>query len=159
MQLSARICRVCESEKSDEDFYWSSRYKCKECIKQSVRENRAANADRYKAYDRQRANRPDRVAARLAYQQTEAFRQSHVTATRKWDANNPQRRRAQWAVSNAVRDGKLQKLPCFCCGEQEVEGHHPDYSRPLDVVWLCVRHHNELHAEHEARLRGDLLTP
>ncbi|QMV32651.1 hypothetical protein F1_00023 [Ralstonia phage Heva] len=25
------------------------------------------------------------------------------------------------------------------------EAHHPDYSRPLDVVWLCDHHHKETH--------------
>jgi hypothetical protein len=48
-------------------------------------------------------------------------------------------------VKYAVKTGKLIKTPCQVCGELKVEGHHPDYSRPLDVVWLCRKHHNEIH--------------
>lgn len=56
-------------------------------------------------------------------------------------------RAAHKAVSNAIRDGKLTPLPCQVCGIQEVEAHHPDYSRPLDVVWLCRHHHSQIHKE------------
>ena len=41
--------------------------------------------------------------------------------------------------------GLLVKTPCHVCGSLEVEAHHADYSRPLDVVWLCKKHHKELH--------------
>jgi hypothetical protein len=44
-----------------------------------------------------------------------------------------------------MRDGKVVKMPCLVCGDQNSEGHHPDYSRPLDVVWLCNKHHVETH--------------
>jgi len=27
----------------------------------------------------------------------------------------------------------------------KAEAHHDDYSRPLDVRWLCKRHHEEAH--------------
>lgn len=52
--------------------------------------------------------------------------------------------RARCAVKHAIEAGKLQKRPCFC-GETRVDAHHDDYSRPLDVVWLCRTHHIELH--------------
>jgi hypothetical protein len=33
------------------------------------------------------------------------------------------------------------------CGSAKSEGHHTDYSRPLDVVWLCKGHHLALHIQ------------
>lgn len=53
---------------------------------------------------------------------------------------------ARLALNNAVRRGKVAKLPCWECGETGgVEGHHPDYDAPLDVIWLCRKHHKQLH--------------
>lgn len=45
----------------------------------------------------------------------------------------------------AVRRGLVTKLPCEVCGNERSEGHQSDYSRPLEVKWLCHRHHCELH--------------
>ena len=54
---------------------------------------------------------------------------------------------AKNAVRYALRTGKLKKEPCYVCGEKEVHGHHPSYAKDmrLAVVWLCVKHHNEVH--------------
>jgi hypothetical protein len=36
--------------------------------------------------------------------------------------------------------------PCNVCGETEsVQGHHDDYTRPLEVRWLCRRCHAAVH--------------
>lgn len=63
-------------------------------------------------------------------------------------AMRPERNKARVALGNAVRDGRVIPWPVCavpdCCGKPH--GHHPDYSRPLDVVWLCVKHHKEAHA-------------
>jgi hypothetical protein len=53
---------------------------------------------------------------------------------------------ARIAVTTAVNGGKLVKLPCEICGDPKSQGHHDDYSMPLDVVWLCQAHHRERHA-------------
>lgn len=47
----------------------------------------------------------------------------------------------------AVRDGKLTRPDsCESCGgNSKVDGHHHDYSKPLDVMWLCKQCHIELH--------------
>ncbi len=57
----------------------------------------------------------------------------------------PEKAAARLKVYRAVAKGALIKVPCTICGEKEVEGHHPDYSKPLDVIWLCTAHHVELH--------------
>lgn len=58
---------------------------------------------------------------------------------------SPEKIRARELVKVAVKSGKLIKEPCIVCLDTEVQGHHPDYSKPLEVKWLCVLHHRELH--------------
>ena len=54
----------------------------------------------------------------------------------------------------AVKIGRLIPKPCEVCGESSVEKHHTDYSRPLDVTWLCSAHHKATHAEERRRKRA-----
>lgn len=64
-----------------------------------------------------------------------------------WINRNPIARRAHHAVSNAVRDGKLKSQSCEVCGSGTVHAHHEDYSKPLEVRWLCPAHHAATHVE------------
>jgi len=73
-------------------------------------------------------------------------------AHQKWAVANSIRRKAAVAVGNAIRDGRLEKQPCFICGEK-AQAHHPDYSAPLAVSWLCAKHHAQLHKEHREAMR------
>lgn len=66
-------------------------------------------------------------------------------AKEAWARRNPAAKKATTAVHNAVRDGRLFKQPCEVCGAIEVEGHHDDYDKPLEVRWLCDKHHKQLH--------------
>ena len=102
--------------------------KCKECTKLDVLNHRNLHADRIREYDRARGSRQP---------------YSYVVAYR---AANDDKYKAHRAVRHAVRNGKLVKLPCFVCGSDKTEAHHPDYSSPLDVVWLCPSHHKQTHA-------------
>jgi len=65
---------------------------------------------------------------------------------RRYRAENPEKYKAHCIVNNAVRDGKLNKALCVICGEEKAHGHHDNYAKPLDVVWLCAAHHKERHA-------------
>jgi hypothetical protein len=47
-------------------------------------------------------------------------------------------------VRYAIKTGRISPLPCFVCGKK-AEAHHPDYTSPLDVVWLCAAHHKAAH--------------
>lgn len=157
--MHTKTCFKCQQVKPLDAFYAHPKMadgrlgKCKECTRADVKANREARKDYYHKYDRKRANIPKRVAAREAYQQTDAGRDSLARSRAKWLSNNRTRRKAHVALNNAIRDGRLHRMPCAICGDAEVEGHHPDYSAPLDVVWLCNKHHVQLHVEHNEMMR------
>lgn len=102
--------------------------KCKECTKADVRTNRNKHIEYYRAYDRARGNR----------QAPEYIKQ--------YRCSNPDKYAAHIATNNAIRDGKLTKQPCEVCGTMKnIHAHHDDYSKPLDVRWLCAAHHRQWH--------------
>jgi hypothetical protein len=55
------------------------------------------------------------------------------------------RPQARLLLKIAIRSGKLVPQPCEICGNQKTDGHHTDYSKPLDVQWLCRKHHALVH--------------
>lgn len=103
--------------------------KCKECTALDVRLHREKNGDKIRAYDRSRS--ADR----------------HVV---KFELRHPGKKAAQTILGNAVKYGKIVKPPfCIrCWASGRIHGHHTDYSRPLDVIWLCPRCHA---VEHNTR--------
>jgi hypothetical protein len=76
----------------------------------------------------------------------------HAEYMREWRKRNPltdEQRKKDNARSMAgiyKKRGKLKPEPCKSCGvEENIEMHHEDYDRPLDVVWLCRKCHLSLH--------------
>jgi hypothetical protein len=104
--------------------------KCKACAKKDVKANREKKRSYYSEYDRLRHQRPERKAAVQA-------------RAKKYRERYPGKARARTIVSNAVRDGRLQRQPCEICGDVKSQAHHDDYRKPLQVRWLCFVHHRE----------------
>lgn len=128
-------CKTCGKEFNVVDFYSSIKTYCKTHWKEKVKSNRNANPDYYQAYDRERAKLPQRKdAAKQIWE--------------RWRNQNPERRAAQVYLGNAVRDGRVFRWPVCALPEcdKTPEAHHPDYSKPLSVVWLCSAHHKQAHA-------------
>jgi hypothetical protein len=48
-------------------------------------------------------------------------------------------------IKRKITNGEINKLPCAVCGNAKAQGHHEDYSKPFDLVWLCIRHHQYRH--------------
>ncbi len=44
-----------------------------------------------------------------------------------------------------LKRGKIIKEPCLICGSENVEAHHEDYNKPLEVIWLCREHHLKIY--------------
>lgn len=138
MSATEKKCFKCLCSLPLEAFYKHAQMgdgrlnKCKACTKKDVGEHRQLNLEKIRAYDKMRASQPHRIALAKVVQAS-------------WKAAHPNRRAAQNKVAHAVKSGKLAPLPCMVCGDKS-EAHHPDYDRPLDVVWLCPPHHKQAHA-------------
>ena len=72
-------------------------------------------------------------------------------SNKKWRHNNPEATRAHWILAWEVKQGRITPQPCEVCGKLNTGGHHDDYSKPLEVRWLCPYHHRKLHAPQEAK--------
>ena len=57
----------------------------------------------------------------------------------------PEKYIARYRLNNAIAIGRIKKLPCEKCNNLETEGHHEDYSKPLEVKWFCNYHHKKIH--------------
>ena len=68
-------------------------------------------------------------------------------------AQNPEEKRlktrAQQCLNYHVKVGHIARGPCQVCGEVKAEAHHDDYSKPLEVIWLCRIHHARMHRKDE----------
>ncbi len=60
------------------------------------------------------------------------------------------RRDVRAITNSALRRGILVAASCDVCGtDLNIEAHHDDYSKPLDIRWLCKTHHTEHHKTNE----------
>lgn len=48
-----------------------------------------------------------------------------------------------------VRVGRVQRGLCEVCQSDKVHAHHEDYTKPLEVRWLCPKHHGLMHRKYE----------
>ena len=69
----------------------------------------------------------------------------NTSRKRRYREKNPDKHFAHIALRNAIRRREIFPRPCEKCGFLFTEGHHCDYSKPLDVKWLCRKHHMEAH--------------
>lgn len=69
-----------------------------------------------------------------------------INERRRNDAVLSLKVQARNATNYALITGFLNKLPCEVCGTMKyLEAHHEDYSKPLEIRWLCRKHHAEHH--------------
>jgi hypothetical protein len=78
------------------------------------------------------------------YSKTETGKRNKIANVKQMAIKYPEKYMARYKLRNAVRLGRVHKEPCEICGSLEVESHHDDYSKPLDVRWFCHQHHREL---------------
>ena len=147
-----KTCFKCQQEKSIEEFYKHKQMadghlnKCKDCTKKDVSDYRYNPETRPLVLlrDRIRGRSEEKKAISAKYRKSLSPEYRKQVLDR-YSAKFPEKRKAHHAVSNAVRDKRITKMPCEVCGNLVVEAHHDDYSKPLDVRWLCKKHHMELH--------------
>ena len=136
-----KTCFKCKRELPVSEFYRHPQMgdghlgKCKDCTKADAQGRYWSDPDAMSEYERKRSAFRERKEKKREYEQ-------------KRNAAFPEKKRAQRLVCSALKSGKLTKQPCEVCGKDKVQAHHDDYSKPLDVRWLCFLHHRMLHGQY-----------
>jgi hypothetical protein len=149
------VCKKCGKHRSSKNFYKNNKVTCRFCIieynKEYQKKYRKDFADKRSEYSkRYREKNKDRI--------TEYYKEWYSANGRKrssvymekiteWQENNPEKRDAAYQVNLEVSRGNIVR-PTVCseCGqERKVVGHHDDYTKPLDVRWLCYSCHKIEH--------------
>lgn len=139
-------CKTCGQEKPISEYYKKGISKkgiqlyqsnCKKCSREIYKNWAIVNHDRFNKTRRKWAKRN---RAKLA-----AMKARH----RK---KHPDKTKARNAITMKLAKNRLTPKPCATCGVRPTaayptEAHHPDYSKPFEVVWLCRKHHLEEHGK------------
>jgi hypothetical protein len=78
-------------------------------------------------------------ACHAAYMRLNRPKYAELTPEQKMKKN------ARSYLHSHIKRGLIKKRPCCICGEARSESHHPDYSKPLEVIWFCRDHHLQFH--------------
>jgi len=138
-----RRCPTCSLSLPIQQFHRDKRNKsgyscyCKACKAKRSRVERVLNTEDYRDRNRKyRERNRERINAKVR-ERSNAYRKAYLVQIR-----------AKNRVYKARRLGKLIKEGCQFksknCGG-EINAHHCDYSKPLDIVWCCVKHHKAWH--------------
>lgn len=127
---------------------------CKSCNGERSRRWREANRKRYNAHQSayrkahfEKARASERVSDAKRRQRPEV-RAYYLEKYRRYGQANPEKRSAHSAVQAALKRGELERpAVCSSCGtgSRRIEAHHPDYDKPLEVIWLCTVCHRRDH--------------
>lgn len=162
-QSLGKACMICNVLKPLAEYYRAPHLKCgylnkcKSCCRRYSTNYRSRNLKKCLEYDRARANDPDRILLREAYRQTSRGAEALRKGKSRWAKKNSIKINAQRALRQALIKGIVKRENCGVCGAR-AEAHHPDYTKPLSVVWLCSKHHAEEHVRIRRKKKSLYLT-
>lgn len=137
MRDTKKCCR-CGEHKAFSEFtrdrsrHDGLQHRCKTCHLAANREWAQGNRD-----------------VRRATLQRQNQKQKQQLGRRATKVASPEQNRAHQKVYAATKRGVLSRpVECSRCGSSgfPIQAHHADYSKPLDVIWLCSPCHGALHA-------------
>lgn len=160
--MSVKVCVDCGTDQLPPSAYKFRHYICSPCVKKRragrPKKPRKMPSAEYISKPRTcsvcKANPvPERLKAQYVTFCDECYRRKrrpHIkpyVPVRELDDQSKLKAKARRLLRSNVYRGKIKRQPCEVCGSMDAHGHHEDYTKPLDVVWLCVLHHNLRHAE------------
>ena len=146
-----KMCKSLESKRYNKD----NREKCNEKLKKW----RSKNPEKSKVYSKvDREKNHDKIVARRATKESrekirklsaEWHKKNKIRANennRIWKSKNYLKVSAQRKIKNELKRGRMiRPKQCEkCLKDCKPDGHHRDYNKPLEVMWLCkICHSNE----------------
>jgi ribosomal protein L37E len=122
---------------------------CSQCEAARMREWRAKNPANVRE-----VNRKQWLKRRLLPETSQRRRDYYLehgekrTNPPRWSKANKEKRNIGERVRNAVKSGLIVRpKKCVWCKEKcKPHGHHYDYGKPMEVVWLCASCHKFAHS-------------
>lgn len=146
-----KVCTICGAEKDVSGFYRNRLIfypYCKVCYIEKSNKYRANNLERLLERSSERSATEAYKTKRKRYLKSKAGKEAMRRSNANQKLRYPERYRARRELVKAIERGILVRKPCVVCGtEQNVQGHHEDYSKPLDIIWYCRTHHIERHKQ------------
>lgn len=148
-------CSKCHVIKPFQDFddragsKDGKRGQCKACLRARLRDTYRRNPEPKLTRQRERRQCDTERVRDVERRSYGRHRSERRQSNQQWNARNDAGYRAHIALNNAVALGKIARpSTCEKCGKVgHVDGHHADYDKPLDVVWLCRSCHVRLTRE------------
>ena len=145
-----KICKKCEKNLEDSEFYYGRR-ECKKCLsisrKDYKNEWREKNKERVKkvVHENYLKNKEKVLERSKRWRENnkETFKKSWKKSDEKFPLKKPARRilRYYLEIKEIVRPENCDK----CFKKCKPDAHHLDYTKPLDVLWLCKSCHGREH--------------
>jgi hypothetical protein len=154
-------CITCGEIKFSTEFY-NKHSECKLCNQARSRKwklaNRERSLQRFKEYraahkkehaDQMRKWRKENRerAIETGFEYRENHRSELQLRSRKYRKANQEKEYAHGVIKNLLKFGKIQRPDtCSKCGSSlNIIAHHPDYSKPKDIIWICQSCHLAIH--------------
>jgi hypothetical protein len=150
-------CKKCNEEKTADDFYSAGTYTkangeastykhlaCKSCLNKKSRkwykENKLRRSINSKIYYEN-----NKKACRATNKKwSEANKEKVKSSQIKYRLKHPERKKARTKVKTAIRNKTLTRTDCAYPNgrcEGNIDAHHWNYEKPLEVIWFCKKHH------------------
>ena len=145
-----KTCFVCKIEKELSEFYRHKKMadgylgKCRACHRAAI----SANIERRKQDPMWLVKERERCRIKIAaarasgrYKDSPNSRAARIA----WSKRNRHKRNAQLKARRAIP--RTVATICQRCGKvpKLLHRHHPDYSKPLEILWLCPACHGLVH--------------
>lgn len=151
-----RLCTKCKQYKEDELFSNKMKIKntgtCKLCKKIYAKKYRQDKSVRISEYKREYRDKNLAEIEKYKKKHREENKDKYSKYSKDYRENNRIKTRAKDKIAKALKKGTLKKECCVACFAEDkivnftnIDGHHPDYNKPLEVIWLCRKHHLQEH--------------
>jgi hypothetical protein len=168
MEQCMKVCKLCGIEKEYEKFPRHSSYadgyysRCKECnyaLEKKWRQNNQGKKReiraRYREANREKIREDDKKFYEENTDKRCQYQKNHKSENAyKWECYK--------VYNKAINNGELvRSKKCQICSSKKgkMDGHHHDYSKPLDVIWVCKECHMLIHAKINRAKRLNEMTP
>lgn len=146
--METKICGKCKQGKPLNEFYINRRdgYQsyCKECKK--IGDRKYNKQPKRREFNKQCYEKLKNDGYFNEYQQKPEVKKRNAEQMKKYSQDPRLRIRflARWFARRMTENGTIKQEPCAICGEKISQRHHPDYTKPLLIIWLCADCHNKI---------------